>query len=67
MTGYLAATQHTLDDVPIRLCHSYDEAVSWLRNLDEEGLAGAFEAISRDESTVICGAIYEFRQGRVVN
>jgi hypothetical protein len=65
MNGFLVMLSCTIDDVPIRLCATEEEALTSLvgRNF-EDGLTAEEEAAwGLDQSGPVCFAIIEFRNG----
>lgn len=66
ISGYLSVARFTMDDIPIGLTGSLGGAYAMLRTLDRAGLDVARKAIDSDASALCCGAVYTFRNGRVV-
>jgi hypothetical protein len=68
MTGstYLVAWRHNMDDVPIRLCDTLDEAMTVAKECPFSTGYKIAGRLGIDCSTPVCFAVYEFENGRPV-
>lgn len=68
MTGsaYLVVWRHTMDDVPIRLCRSYEKAKKLAKSVPFSTGYKIAGRLGIDCSSPVCFAVYEFEDGRPV-
>jgi len=66
MNGYVALIACNLDDVPIGLYKTEQEAVDAVLACDAETLAKAWAVLGRDATGAVAGLVIKFRDGRPV-
>lgn len=65
-THYLVVWRHGMDDVPIRLCKSRDEAFGLAHSLPFSTGYKIAGRLGIDCSTPVCFAVYKFEDGKPV-
>lgn len=66
MDGYLVVLRHSMDDLPLMLLSSHDEAVGAATVVQPGDGENVKSLLSIDASTPICVWVYSFRGGQMV-
>jgi hypothetical protein len=64
MDGYLVLLSRSMDDLPVRLCATYDEAKACADQLTWDVTRELFDALKRDASTPCVISIVRFMDGK---
>jgi len=66
MNGYLVVLRHTMDDLPIKLCATYEEALAFAKKTKGMPTRRIRDVIGTDCSTPHSVSVYVFEKGELI-